>query len=97
MILDFYTNITLDILKISDKSGEIKNYVKKYINSISYTYSLLIRSAFLIYLIVFIFSKFVVDIKNRENFFLKLPIINNLFLLFKTIILIKFFDRKNNN
>ena len=66
MILDFYTNITLDILKISDKSGEIKNYVKKYINSISYTYSLLIRSALsdCIY-----FSKFVVDIKNRKIFF----------------------------
>ena len=58
----------MDILKISDKSGEIKNYVKKYINSISYTYSLLIDQLFNLSDCIY-FSKFVVDIKNRENFF----------------------------
>ena len=38
MILDFYTNITLDILKISDKSGEIKIMLKNILIQLLYLF-----------------------------------------------------------
>lgn len=92
MITHGYYLIVTHILNIPNSKIE-KFFFDNYFNNLEFHIKIFLKVFFLFFLFYYFFLFFFIKKKNREKFLMKIPIIVDVYLFLRSIILIYHFEK----